>query len=68
MNVYQKFLEPGAEIKKVTLERALELTEGDGYWKSGTVKEMLEKGQVVWTPFSEFAKSPEYLLEDRKDA
>lgn len=41
-------------IKKVSLEEIIDKTEGSGYWKEGTVKEMLDNGLVVWTPFSIF--------------
>lgn len=38
--------------KKVTLAEVIDKTEGRGYWKEGTVAEMLENGLEVWTPFA----------------
>lgn len=37
--------------KEVTIEEAVRACEGCGWWKKGTVKEMLEQGLPVWTPF-----------------
>jgi hypothetical protein len=37
-----------------TFEKAIELTEGCGYWKKNTVEQMLKKGMVVHTPFARF--------------
>jgi hypothetical protein len=37
--------------RETTIEEAIERCEGGGYWKEGTVKEMLEQGLPVWTPF-----------------
>lgn len=37
--------------REVPIEEAVERCEGGGYWKEGTVKEMLEQGLPVWTPF-----------------
>lgn len=36
---------------EVSIEEAVTACEGCGYWKEGTVKEMLEQGLPVWTPF-----------------
>lgn len=38
--------------KEVTLEETIDKTEGSGFWKKGTVKQMLEEGQTVWTAFA----------------
>ena len=38
--------------KEVMLEEVIDKTEGCGYWKEGTVEEMLANGQEVWTPFA----------------
>lgn len=37
--------------RETTIEEAVAACEGGGYWKEGTVKEMLEQGMPVWTPF-----------------
>ena len=34
----------------ISLEEAIEYTEGSGYWKKGTVKQMLKAGTQVHTP------------------
>lgn len=61
MKVYQLHKEKGATVQEITLDRAIELTEGRGYWKSGSVKEMLERGELVWTPFSYFSTDADVL-------
>jgi len=38
--------------KKVTLAEVIDKTEGCGYWKAGTVKQMLADGLEVQTPFA----------------
>lgn len=37
--------------REVSIEEAVAACEGRGYWKEGTVQEMLEQGLAVWTPF-----------------
>ena len=37
---------------EITLEEALEFTEGRCYWKKGSVKEILESGQMIRTPWA----------------
>ena len=39
---------------EVTLDEVVDKTEGCGYWKKGTVKEMLANGLEVWTPFATY--------------
>ena len=36
---------------ETTQEECLDHTEGAGYWKEGTVLEMLTSGEQVWTPW-----------------
>ena len=36
----------------VTLEEIIDRTENNGYWKTGTVEQMLKDGLEVQTPFS----------------
>ena len=38
--------------EEITLEKAIEYTEGDGYWKKDTVKDMLIDGLTVHTPWA----------------
>lgn len=42
--------------KEVSLTEILAKTEGAGYWKEGTVEEMLNNGLDVWTPFAIYKK------------
>ena len=42
--------------KEITLENAIEYTEGRGYWKEGSVKEILEDGQTIRTPWAYYKK------------
>ena len=41
---------------EIPLERAIELTEGAGFWKKGTVQQMLEDGVELWNPIAYFKK------------
>ena len=41
---------------EVTLDEVIDKTENMGYWKPGTVEEMLEQGQEVFTPFATYRK------------
>lgn len=41
----------------VTLDEVIEKTEKTGHWKPGTVEEMLNEGQEVFTPFATFKKA-----------
>lgn len=41
---------------EVTLAEVIDKTENMGYWKPGTVEEMLEQGQEVFTPFATYRK------------
>ena len=54
MKVLKKFKEPNAKWEEVTLEKAIEDLEGGGAWKKNTVKDMLEDGQTLWTPWSHY--------------
>tara|TARA_R100000700_G_C3152059_1_gene130439 strand:+ start:161 stop:355 length:195 start_codon:yes stop_codon:yes gene_type:complete len=45
--------------KVVTLEETIEYTEGSGYWKRGTVKEMLKEGMIIFTPTAEYKADTE---------
>lgn len=38
----------------VTMQEAIRKTEEAGYWKAGTVKQMLEDGQEIWTPYATY--------------
>ncbi len=39
---------------KTNLKECIEHTEGNGYWKKDTVKNELEKGKIINTPFAEY--------------
>lgn len=45
--------------EETTLEETLHFTEERGYWKKGTVKQMLEDGAVIRTPFAFYKKVEE---------
>ena len=49
---YIKVSKSDGSKTKVTLEEIIDKTEGNGYWKPGTVKEMLDNGLDVQTPFA----------------
>ena len=56
MIIEKRFKEPNA-VWKIEDERdCIDRTEGGGYWKEGTVLEMLEKNMIVFTPFAEYRK------------
>ena len=55
MQIVKVSKEDGSE-KPVSLYNTLCLTEGRGYWKAGTVAQMLAEGQEVQTPFAIFKK------------
>tara|TARA_R100000329_G_C7572549_1_gene202691 strand:+ start:552 stop:767 length:216 start_codon:yes stop_codon:yes gene_type:complete len=42
--------------QETTLENAIKQTEGMGYWKEGTVKEIFEDGQTIRTPWAFYKK------------
>ena len=49
---YIKVSKADGSKKEVTLAEVIDKTEGRGYWKKGTVEEMLANGFEVWTPFA----------------
>lgn len=72
LRVYKRWKEAEAVLRargdevgwfRTTLGECIEHTEGTGYWKSGTVREMLEKGKKVWTPFAEWRAFPEEVAQ-----
>jgi hypothetical protein len=54
MKIERRFKDPGEKWEETTLEECIEHTEGSGYWKKDCVKDMLEAGNMVWTPFAEY--------------
>ena len=56
MIILRKYNEPDAKWEQITLEEAIERLEGAGYWKKNTVKDMLEEGTQLWTPWAFFKK------------
>lgn len=40
------------EKREVSIKEAVKACEGGGWWKEGTVAEMLQEGLSVWTPFT----------------
>jgi adenine deaminase len=48
MNLYRKYFDEEKE-EKITLEEAIEKLEKGGYYKKGTVKNLLEDGQTLRT-------------------
>lgn len=51
---YIKISKVDGNKKEVTLAEVIEQTEDSGYWKKGTVKQMLVDGLEVWTPFATY--------------
>ena len=51
---YIKVSKADGNEKEITLAEVIEQTEGCGYWKEGTVEEMLLDGLEVWTPFATY--------------
>ena len=51
-----KNAEPGEPLTwfKTTLNDCLEHTEGAGFWREGTVEQMLREGHEVWNPFAHY--------------
>ena len=45
------------KVDFTTLEDCIEHTEGRGYWKPGTVENMLEEGNGIFTPFYIYNKA-----------
>ena len=58
MKIQQRFFENSAKTKTITLKRFIELTEGRGFWKKGTAKDVLIQNNIICTPFSEFTIKP----------
>jgi len=56
MIVLRKYKEPDAKWEQITLEEAIDKLEGAGYWEKNTVKDMLEDGQKLWSPYAFFKK------------
>ena len=54
MKIQQTFFENLNNPKIISLVRFIELTEGRGYWKKGTAKDILIQNGIICTPFSEF--------------
>ena len=63
MKIYNVYLDE-LKVKETTLEFAVDKLEGSGYWKKGTVKELLKSGQVVQNPFCMYANSKEALYKN----
>ena len=55
MNIEKKYVDEG-DWFLTTAEECLKHTEEYGYWKTGTVLLMLEKGNLVFTPFAHYRK------------
>tara|TARA_R100001530_G_scaffold136314_1_gene116367 strand:+ start:486 stop:716 length:231 start_codon:yes stop_codon:yes gene_type:complete len=51
--IHQQFKGEG-DKKIVDLDRFLDLTEGNGWWKKGTALQELKNNRKVWTPYSIF--------------
>jgi hypothetical protein len=60
MIILQKWKCPRPEDEQdwfeISLERAIDLLEGSGHWKKGTVQEMFEDGHELWNPIAYFKK------------
>jgi len=56
MKILKKYKD-GKSWEVVTLEETIEYTEGSGYWKQGTVKQMLKEGMTIFTPTAEYKVS-----------
>lgn len=56
MNIERKYKDPDEKWIKTNIENCLYYTEQAGYWKTGTVLDMLMNGQIVFTPFAIYRK------------
>ena len=56
MEIIKRYKGSGELWHETTIKDCIEHTEGGGYWKNGTVKEMLKEGVVVYTPFCVYKK------------
>ena len=65
MKLYKIYLDKPI-IKETTLIEAIDKLEGNGWYKEGTVKEMLENGSVLHDPFCVYTKSKEQLKDYTK--
>ena len=61
MKLLRRYKEPNSQWQETTMSECIEHTEGRGYWKEGTVKQLLEDEQIVWTPFAT------YKLETKRE-
>lgn len=60
IKIYRKFVDSN-EIKETTWEEAIDKLEDNEFWKKGSVKKLLESGQVVWNPFCRYSIDTEQL-------
>ena len=57
MKIYKRYKDPDEVWLETSVKECLEHTEGSGFWKPGTVLDMLKQGQTVFTPFAEYKLS-----------
>lgn len=55
---YIRISKDDGSIKPVSLSEIIDKTEGAGYWKKGTVEQMLNLGEVVFTPLAFYRAVP----------
>ena len=56
MEILKRYKEPNAKWETTTLKDTIKRTEDNGYWKKGTVENMLKENNIVFTPFVEYKK------------
>ena len=54
MRILKRYKDEGEEWKETTEDECVGHTEGNGYWKTGTVLDMLRQGLTVQTPWAEY--------------
>jgi len=52
----RRYLEPNKDWEPVSIEQVIKDTEDAGYWKKGTVKEMLDDGQIIFTSWAVYRR------------
>ncbi len=56
MKILKMYVDETNLWEETTLEDTIHYTEERGYYKKGTVKQMLEDGAVIRTPFAFYKK------------
>lgn len=63
MKVYRKYVDSDY-IEETTIEVAIDKLENHGWYKIGTVSELIQRGQIVSNPYCQYAKNKRMLKTD----